>query len=551
MSTAREKFVAFAFCWADILVELDQDKNIVFAAGATGPVLGKSIEELIGTSIRDYVAPRDKLLVEQLLAVAAKKGRIDNTTVRLQGAKGPTPPLAFAGYLMPDLGNNFFLAFRTVAHLGEDGELESDTKRDKDTGLLAGDSFSDLAAEKLKDKQHGDGETELTLVNLPGFDSFYESLSEDDQSVLMNTVGTTLRANSIGGESAGEIGDGKFGILHDSDLDVAALEAKLAEATRVFDPTGKGVDVQAGTVDVDLEEINEEDLTRGLVYTINHFREQSDGDFNVKDIAQNMNSLVKEAVDSLKNFRNVVDGNNFEVAFHPILDVNTGAFHHYEALVRFGGNFEESPYKYITFAEETGLISEFDIAMAQKTVDWIKNHRKEKVSVAVNISGISVDDATYIEKLHALLDRDPWLNEHLLFEITESARVVDLHKANAFVQSVRSKGFHVCLDDFGAGAASFQYLSVLEVDVVKLDGSAVKNAQTAPKGRAFLRALTTLCKTMDVETIAEMVDSKETLEFVRDCGVEYCQGFLFGKPDPDPWQFVTKLDRRLFGSKTS
>lgn len=148
--------------------------------------------------------------------------------------------------------------------------------------------------------------------------------------------------------------------------------------------------------------------------------------------------------------------------------------------------------------------------------------------------------------MHALLDADTWLRNFLVFEITESARVADLKKANIFVQSLRSRGFHVCLDDFGAGAASFQYLSVLEVDVVKLDGSAVKNAQSAPKGRAFLKALTTLCKTMEVETIAEMVDSKETLEFVRDCGVEYVQGFLFGKPDPDPWQFIKKLDRRLF-----
>ena len=547
MSTAREKFVAFAFCWADILLELDQNRKIVFAAGATQPVLGKTIEELIGTSFRDYVAPRDKLLVEQLLAVAAKKGRIDDTKVRLKGVKGPTPPLNFAGYLMPDLGNNCFLALRTASDAEENGALEGASKRDQSTGLLAGDSFSGLAAEKLKETKNGEGDTELTLVNLPGFDTFYESLSEEDQEILMSTMGTTLRASSIGGDSAGEMGDGKFGILHDADLDVADLEAKLAEATRVFDPEGKGVDVQAGTIDVDMTDINDEDLTNGLVYTINHFREQSGADFNVKDIAKNMDSLVKEAVGSLNSFRSVIGDNNFDVAFHPILDVNTGAFHHYEALVRFGGNFEESPYKYITFAEETGLISEFDIAMAQKCVDWLKDHRKEKISVAVNISGISVDDAVYIEKLHALIDNNPWLTEHLLFEITESARVVDLHKANAFVQSVRRKGFHVCLDDFGAGAASFQYLSVLEVDVVKLDGSAVKNAQTAPKGRAFLRALTTLCKTMDVETIAEMVDSKETLEFVRDCGVEYAQGFLFGKPDPDPWQFVSKLDRRLFG----
>lgn len=549
MPTQREKFVAFAFCWADILLEVDQQRNIVFAAGATQPVLGKTEEQLVGTSLREYVAPRDKLLVEQLLAVAAKKGRIDNASVRLKGTKGLSPPLSFAGYLMPDLDNHYFLAMRTSADVSDEGDLDTSVKRDKNTGLLAGDSFSDMAAEKLKAAKAGEGDAELTLINLPGFDKFYESLEEDDQEILMSTVGTTLRANSIGGDSAGEIGDGKFGIIHDAAVNVDDLEAQLTEATKVFDPKGKGVEAQAGKVDIDLEQVNEEDLTKGLVYTINHLREQVGDDFNVKDIAQNMNTLVKEAVGSLNGFRDVVSGADFKIAFHPILDVNTGAFHHYEALVRFSDNFEESPFKYITFAEETGLISEFDIAMAQKAVDWLKEHKKDRVSIAVNISGMSIDDAVYIEKLHKLLDANPWLTEFLVFEITESARVVDLHKANEFVQSIRKRGYHVCLDDFGAGAASFQYLSVFEVDVVKLDGSAVKNAQSAPKGRAFLRALTTLCKTMDVETIAEMIDTKETLEFVRDCGVEYAQGFLFGKPDPDPWQFVTKLDRRLFGSK--
>ncbi len=83
MPTQREKFVAFAFCWADMLIELDQQKKVVFAAGATEPVLGKTEQELVGTSLREYVAPRDKLLVEQLLAVAAKKGRIDNAKIRL------------------------------------------------------------------------------------------------------------------------------------------------------------------------------------------------------------------------------------------------------------------------------------------------------------------------------------------------------------------------------------------------------------------------------------------------------------------------------------
>lgn len=539
--SARDRFVAFAFCWADMLVELDPTRKVTFAVGATKPILGVGPEGVLGKNFMDLISPKDRVLVDQLLFMTSKKGRIDNVTIRMQGAKGLSAPLAFAGYIMPDLKDHFFLALRTQAHLDDKGDTEEGVNRDKSTGLLEGDSFSQMAVEKLKDNN-----AELTLVNLPGFQTFYETLSEDEQQVLLNTVGTTLRANSLGGDSAGEVGDGKFGIVHEAGLDVAAMEAKLAEATRAFDPAGKGIEVQAATVEMDMTGVSEGDLAKGLVYTINHFKEQVGDKFNVKDIAANMDNLVKEAVQSLNNFRSLVGGNDFQVAFHPILDARTGSVHHYEALVRFNGNFEESPYKYITFAEETGLITEFDIAMMRKCVDWLRKNRADKVSIAVNISGMSVGNDQYSKDLHAMIDADTWLRNFLFFEITESARVADLVQANNFVQGLRKKGFHVCLDDFGAGAASFQYLSVLEVDVVKLDGSAVKNAQSAPKGRAFLRALTTLCKTMDVETIAEMVDSKESLEFVRDCGVEYVQGFLFGKPNADPWSFIKKLDRKLF-----
>lgn len=497
----------------------------------------------------DVVSPRDRVLLDQLLAMTAKRGRIDNLSIRLEGTKGLTAPVAVAGYMLPDLKDHFFIGLRASIRLDDKGDQEQGLERDKTTGLLDGKSFGTQAAEKLKALEAKGTPAEMTLVDLPGFKTFYETLSDDERQVLLNTVGTTLRANSLDGDSAGQLGDGKYGLVHEKGMDVKALEAKIAEATRAFDPTGKGLEVSAGTLDVDVGSISEEDLTKGLVYTINHFKEQAGAKFNVKEIAKSMNNLVKEAVNSLNGFRKLVGGSDFQVAFHPIFDARTGAVHHYEALVRFGGNFDVSPFKQISFAEETGLINEFDIAMARKCVEWLRKHKGDKVSLAVNISGMSVDNAEYTKQLHALLDANSWLKHFMLFEITKSARVADLKKANAFVQGLRGKGFHVCLDDFGAGAASFQYLSVLEVDVVKLDGSAVKNAQSAPKGRAFLKALTTLCKTMEVETIAEMVDTKETLEFVRDCGVEYVQGWLFGKPDADPWQFIKKLDRRLFAEK--
>src|SRR5581483_245688 len=209
MNAARDRFVAFAFCWADVLVELDPTRKMTFIAGATKPLLGVGADQLTGRNFAEILDPKDRVLVEQLLFMTAKRGRIDNVTIRLKGAKGLSPPLAFAGYVMPDLKDHFFLALRTQVHLDEKGQAEEGIVRDKSSGLLEGNSFSEIAVKKLKE---GGGNAELTLVNLPGFQAFYDSLSDEEREVLLNTVGTTLRANSIGGDSAGQVGDGKFGI---------------------------------------------------------------------------------------------------------------------------------------------------------------------------------------------------------------------------------------------------------------------------------------------------------------------------------------------------
>ncbi|MCB2106861.1 MAG: EAL domain-containing protein, partial [Rhodobacteraceae bacterium] len=426
MSSVRDRFVAFAFCWADLLVELDKDRRVLFAVGAAQPLLGYGAEKLIGQDFMALVSPKDRVLLDQMLQMTAKGRRMDNMRIKLEGTKGQTPPLAVAGYILPDLKDHVFIALRASARPDDAGETLEGVQRDKTTGLLSGESFSESAAQKLKALEEKGQPAELTLVNLPGFEAFAAGLSEDERQVLRNTVATSLRANALDGDSAGEIGDGKYGLVHEKGLDVKAIENKIAEATKAFDPSGKGLDVQSGTVDLDLNAISEEDLTKGLVYTINHFKDQAGDKFNVASIAQNMNNLVQEAANSLKTFRSIVGGSDFQVAFHPILDVRSGAVHHYEALVRFGGNFEQSPYKYITFAEETGLINEFDIAMARKCVEWLRKNKGDKVSLAVNISGMSVDNPVYAKQLHELLDADTWLKKFLVFEITESARVADL-----------------------------------------------------------------------------------------------------------------------------
>ena len=104
---------------------------------------------------------------------------------------------------------------------------------------------------------------------------------------------------------------------------------------------------------------------------------------------------------------------------------------------------------------------------------------------------------------------------------------------NNFIQELRRTGFPVCLDDFGAGAASFQYLQKLEVDGVKIDGSYVKTILTSPRDATMVKNITKMCHELDVYVVAEMIESKDQADYLLGMGVDKGQGWLFSKAMPD------------------
>lgn len=107
--------------------------------------LGFGAEKLLGRNFIELVSPKDRLLLDQLLEVTARKGRIDNLTIRLVGEKGMTQPLKVASYMLPDLKDHYFIALRTSVRVDAKGNVEG-KPRDLNTGLLTGDSFTELAA---------------------------------------------------------------------------------------------------------------------------------------------------------------------------------------------------------------------------------------------------------------------------------------------------------------------------------------------------------------------------------------------------------------------
>ncbi len=334
MRGERDRFVALAFCWADILLELDSHETVLFAAGATQPLLGRPAEDLVGLSLADLIVERDRSLVRVLLGIARKHGRIENASVRLQGVNGTTPPLTFAGYRLEDLEGHYFLAFRLGAPRRDEGAGRHLT-RDTESGLYDAAAFTEVVGRYLGTPDKGADDSLMTLLLLPDYDSLSARLDAESNRNLLTTFGACLRANSVDGDAAARIGEDRWGLLHSPALDTADLERQLYEFARDADPAGEGVKVESATVDVEMEKVSGGHVANGLIYAINRFRAARGKDFTIKSLSTSISSLVSAAAKSVNAFKRVVSDADFDVAFQPIIDVMTGGIHHYEALARF------------------------------------------------------------------------------------------------------------------------------------------------------------------------------------------------------------------------
>ncbi len=532
LRTDRDRFVAFAFASADALVELDDNRCISYAVGAVHWLAGKSADALIGMPFIDLVSKEDQAFLKAAYSTVVKQSRFGPIEVNLRGAADkPQRVTLFASHL-PDRANRLFITL-SARRISPQTKTPDDVDRDAETGLLDKDSFADVAMEVLKGSANQDKNYSMTLLNMDGLQNLEKRLDKKAAEELMTEVSAYLQVNSVNGESASRIDENQFGIVHDASVDVATLEQTISERALEADPNGEGLTVNSSTIELDADDqISEEDAARALVYSINKFSEQP-GDFTVSALNDGYKLMLDETVEKIAEFKAMIQAGRFDVVFQPIVDLKTRKVHHSEALVRFHDSEPGvSPFALITFAEEVGVIGDFDLAMCERVIKKINqaNDNGHELYIAVNLSGRSLEDKSFLEAFAKLLSKHEKIRTQLMFEVTESAEIIDLDATNNFITGLREKGHHVCLDDFGAGAAAFQYLRALDIDFVKIDGMYVREALVKANGKSFLRAMANLCSDIGIDTIAEMVEDEEVAGFLIESGVRYGQGYLFGKP---------------------
>jgi len=533
----RDRFVAFSFCASDVLLEVDDDLDVVFAAGAIPMMTGHDTETYLGNSVIQFFIPSDQILIEELLQRMRQYGRHEEALIRLETTEGPSPFMVLSGYYMPELGGRFYIAMRrhqTKALVISDESME----RAEETGLLDGTSFVELASKKLEEmhEMHGDN-YRMTTLEFRNADELRNRLDDDRRKEFNATIGATLRANSAGGDMAGDLGEDRYAIVHHKDLDMDALEERIESKARTMDPTGVGIVIEAADVAVGQPGMNDEEATQALIYAIKALENQ-EGGLNIKDLSNNLSAMVADTARQMREIRTIIEDGSFSTYFQVVVKLRNGEPHHFEALTRFNQHGAQvSPYELIRLAEDVGLVQDFDLTTAQRVLEHLegKNRTKSDLPIAVNLSGRSLSSPDFIDQFDQLLSHYSGdVRRRLLIEITETVRLKDFEMARNYIGDLRRMGHKVCLDDFGAGEMQIDYLKELEVDFVKIDGSYIKAAQEDPANKMMLKAITSLCRELKVATIAEMVEEEDLVPFLRDCSVMLGQGYLFGKPQPNP-----------------
>ena len=242
----------------------------------------------------------------------------------------------------------------------------------------------------------------------------------------------------------------------------------------------------------------------------------------------------RKHVAMVEQVQHALRDNRLIFAYQPIVRANSREVVFYEALLRMktddGGVIAAGAF--MPMIEKLGLTREVDRYVLEMAVDTLARH--PALQLAINVSALTTSDRSWLRLLIALLRGETQIAERMTIEITETVALQDIDESAHFVAKVRDLGCRVALDDFGAGFTTFRHLKALDVDKVKIDGSFVRGLPDNLHNQLFIQSLLGLAAGLRIETVAECVENESEAKVLTEHGVDYLQGYYFGRPDIAP-----------------
>jgi len=399
-----------------------------------------------------------------------------------------------------------------------------------------------LFSERIEDacaRQRRRGETfTVFMLDLDGFKDVNDSFGHSAGDVLLKEMALRLKSSLRETDILARLGGDEFAIIQAGEEE--QRNGALALATRILEIVSRPVDLAGTKVNVGAsigialapeDGTEPEELLKKADLAL--YRTKSEGRNGYNFFRQEM-TVEADARYRLRNeMRDAIARGEFELHYQPVLDVKSQQACGVEALVRWRHPVKGwlAPDTFIPLAEESGLI----VALGE----WILERActdaaswPAHIKVAVNLSAAQFRKGGLFEVILGALVESGLEPSRLELEITESVLLENEADYRPMLQQLKNLGVSVVLDDFGQGYSSLGYLTRFPVDKIKIDKAFTQGLSKRADCTAVIASVLTLARSLDIVTTAEGVETEEQFALLRAAGVDFVQGYLFGRPAP-------------------
>lgn len=421
-------------------------------------------------------------------------------------------------------------------------QLLHETTHDATTGLLNRKEFESLLRQRLKMESSGSGSNILCFIDLDYFDVINTTFGYDTGDRVLADIGNLLSEALDNRGAIARVGGNQFAmLLTGSNLKNARQVTEqqrlaLSEYSLVQDGISSSVTFCSSIIPIDLDRHN---ISRLLQTGEAACRLAKHKGINVEQVIDDDDRSMEENKKILfwaAKINDSLNNETLQLRYQPITPIGDSSLTpHAEILLGVTDHQGQliSPEHFILAAERYRRMPEVDRWVIKNVFNFFNQNPallKDIGGIAINLSGLSINDDSFIPFILEQIEQAAIPTEHLCFEVTETAGVSNLSNAAQFIKEIKATGCSFSLDDFGTGMSSYSYLKNLPVDFIKIDGSFVRDIENNDNDRAVVKSITEIGHFMGKKIIAESVENESTIELLREIGVDYAQGWAICKP---------------------
>ncbi|UWG98163.1 EAL domain-containing protein [Dehalobacter sp. DCM] len=379
----------------------------------------------------------------------------------------------------------------------------------------------------------------LFYLDLDNFKSVNDTLGHIHGDLLLMEVGKRLSSCVKKADTVARLGGDEFGILLrniDNNIQILSiLERISADFREPFVLNGYEFFITAsiGIVIYPEHGENVDTLLKNADTAMYHAKNSGKNGFRFYE--NSMNQSLLDWVDIENKLRRAIEKNELVLFYQPQIDLISGKIKGFEALIRW-----YHPKKgliklteFITVAEETGLIipiGEWALHTACHQLKGWHDMGHEHLNISINLSARQFKQPNFTETIEKILSETRVSPSNIELEITESTAIENINNTIHVLHRLKHYGIRIALDDFGKGYSSLNYLKELPIDIIKLDKDFVFDILEDNKQKLIAKTIITLAHGMGLEVVAEGIETREILIFLKDIQCNSAQGFLFSKP---------------------